>query len=132
MPIKYLKWITRDAVRAEPDARFVFGDNVERIGIGGQAGSMRGEPNAIGVATKWRPGFSAVDFYRDGDERAFAVVRADIDTVEAALAIGLTVYVPLYGLGTGLSELPTRAPYLHRYIIQRFREMPGERCPWAI
>lgn len=56
MPVKYLAWITRDMLRKEPEARFVFGDNAYRKGFGGQAKEMRGEPNALGVATKWYPG----------------------------------------------------------------------------
>ncbi len=68
--IVFLDWITRDMVRAEPDARFVFGDNVEREGFGGQAAAMRGEPNAIGVATKWSTGGAEHDYYASGDALA--------------------------------------------------------------
>lgn len=132
MPIKYLRWISRDDVRAEPAARFVFGDNVERVGLGGQAGSMRGEPNAIGVATKWSPSSHHEAFYSDDDPACVAVLNADIDLIAAALDAGQTVYVPFDGLGTGLSELPTRAPQLHRHIIERFKEFSGETCPWQV
>jgi hypothetical protein len=46
MPIVFRQWIT---------PFYVFGDNGRRIGFGGQAKEMRGEPNAIGVATEWVP-----------------------------------------------------------------------------
>lgn len=128
--ITYLDWITRDMVRAEPEARFVFGDNIARAGFGGQAAAMRDEPNSIGVATKRFPGADEGDFFSDLDADAWAVIEDDIDQVAAALAEGRAVYVPRDGLGTGLSELPTRAPGLHRYIIERFRVL-DPACPWV-
>lgn len=128
--IKYLDWVTRDMLQAEPEARFVFGDNVRRIGMGGQAGAMRGEPNAIGVATKHAPGMADSDFYREGDLPAISVVIDDLRSVGDALLAGRTVYVPRDGLGTGLSELPQRAPSIANLITAFFHACPGESCPW--
>ena len=87
MPVKYLDWITREHLRASPEARFVFGDNRERWGMGGQAGAMRGEPNAIGVATLYAPG----EFYRPDDPLALATVASDLFRVAQALAEGRAV-----------------------------------------
>lgn len=126
MPVRYLSWITRDQLRAEPEARFVFGDNRERWGLGGQAGAMRGEPNAIGVATLYAPG----DFYRPDDPLALATVASDLNQVALALAEGRIVYAPHDGLGTGLARLPEHCPALHRLIVAFFRAAPGEPCPW--
>lgn len=126
MPVRYLSWITRDMLKAEPQARFVFGDNMLRIGLGGQAAAMRGEPNAIGVATLYAPG----EYYRADDPAALETVAADLAKVAGALAAGRTVYVPLDGLGTGLGRLPQNAPALHRLIVAFFRAAPGEPCPW--
>jgi hypothetical protein len=128
--VVYRKWITRDMLRRDPDARFVFGDNVDRAGMGGQAGEMRHERNAIGVATKWHPGCADEDYFADDDDRARAVIDADIDKVVAALIEGRTVYVPYDGLGTGLSQLPLRAPTLHHHIVDRFAAISGEDFPW--
>lgn len=129
--IIFVDWIARAMVQSKPEARFVFGDNLERFGLGGQAASMRGEPNAIGVATKRRPGASSRDYFTDADTDALAAIDADIDCVAAALAEGRDVYIPFDGLGTGLSELPTRAPALHRHIVMRLREMAPD-CPWQV
>lgn len=128
--VKYIKWIARDMLRAEPEARFVFGDNVARVGMGGQAASMRGEPNAIGVATKFVPGRSEKDFYTDGDARALHHVVHDLGDVTRAIFDGRTVYVPADGLGTGLSELPKRAPALANFITAFFHACRGEPCLW--
>lgn len=126
MPVKYLTWYTRDLLRAEPEARFVFGDNCRRVGYGGQAAACRDEPNAIGVATLYAPG----KFYRADDPAALAVVAADLLDVAAALDAGCIVYAPIDGLGTGLAHLPEHAPELHRLIVAFFRAAPGEPCPW--
>ncbi len=124
--VRYLKWVTRDMLRAEPDARFVFGDNCKRVGLGGQAAAMRGEPNAIGVATLYAPG----DFYRPGSIIALATVADDLVNVASAIEEGRTVYVPADGLGTGLARLPEFAPDIANLITAFFRACPGERCPW--
>jgi len=133
MPIKYVKIITREMVQSEPAARFVFGDNFHRVGMGGQAGSMRGEPNAIGICTKIKPSMSGDSFF--SDIGAYApdfriIVTQDISRVWSALDQERTVYVPYDGLGTGLSELPKRAPQLLAMIKAEFTAMPGEPCPW--
>lgn len=127
----YVKFITRELVRQHPEARFVFGDNLIRAGLGGQAGAMRGEPNAIGVATKRRPSMGLNDFFSDSEPSDRIALARDLEAVDAAITEGWTIYVPLDGLGTGLSELPTRAPGLHSYLIQWFRDRDQE-CPWPL
>lgn len=125
----FVKRITRDMLRAEPEARFVFGDNVARAGYGGQAREMRGEPNAIGVATKWRPGVRSFDFFEDdGDPEMEYSVDEDLARVTNELESGRTVYFPSDGIGTGLSELPTRAPELHKYIVDYVADL-ARRSP---
>lgn len=124
--VKYLPWITRSMLRAEPDARFVFGDNAERWGKGGQAKECRDEPNALGVATLYAPG----RFYKPDDFEALSTVMSDLTKVGAALSWGETVYVPLDGLGTGLARLPEHVPALANLITAFFHACPGEPCPW--
>ena len=132
MPIKYVKWITREMVQAEPEARFVFGDNTVRVGLAGQAKSMRGEPNSIGVATKRVGSMHAGAFFSDKSEGDMRTLTNDLKKVEYALEEGRVVYVPFDGLGTGLSELPQRAPGLYDLLHQFFitRSEPDDPCPW--
>lgn len=124
--VKYLDWITRDMLRAEPDAIFVFGDNAARVGLGGQAKEMRGEPNARGVATLYSPGI----FYDPSDPIALAVVISDLANIGHRIGHGKTVYVPRDGLGTGLARLPEHAPAIANLITAFFQACPGEPCPW--
>lgn len=128
--IEFLSIITRDMLRMDPEARFVFGDNLQRRGLGGQAREMRGEPNAIGIATKKAPSLADYAFFTAADDWAIEEIDKDIDKVAAALAEGRIVYVPKDGIGTGLASLRTRSAGLHRHIINRFRELAGGDIPW--
>jgi hypothetical protein len=120
MPIELQQWITRQDLRANPDKIYVFGDNVQRSGLGGQAKEMRGEPNAIGVVTKWAPSMVARAFF-DDTAACKVLVERDLLVVQRALDRGRTVVVPADGIGTGLSRLPQYAPNLDRFIKEWFR-----------
>ena len=124
--VKYLDWIERADLQAKPDEYFVFGDNAIRVGLGGQAKAMRGEPNALGVATLYQPG----KFYDPADPICIAVVASDLAQVARQLGYGKTVNVPRDGLGTGLARLPENAPAIANLITAFFHACPGEACPW--
>lgn len=132
MTIKYLDWITRDMVRNEADAVFVFGDNTARIGLGGQAKAMRGESNVIGVATKRRPSMVVGSFFSDCEREDFDVMQNDLRRVTEVLSAGKIVYVPKDGLGTGLSQLPMCAPRLYKMLWKFFDAHSDEGCPWPV
>ena len=109
--------ILRDDLRANPDVLYVFGDNLVRQGKGGQAAEMRGEPNAVGVATKLAPGTSEACYFSDADfGPAVSFIEEDVQPIREQLAKGGVVVVPMDGIGTGLSELPTRAPRIYEYL----------------
>jgi hypothetical protein len=111
----------RSDLRANPDKFYVFGDNVQRTGFGGQAAYMRGEPNAIGLATKWSPSMSPHAFFDDTLD-CKSVVERDLMQVQRLLDDGKTVVVPADGIGTGLSQLPKRDPHLHDFITNWFKK----------
>ncbi|WP_316200871.1 MULTISPECIES: hypothetical protein [unclassified Bradyrhizobium] len=132
MSIVRQKWITRKDLRDNPNQFYVFGDNVQRSGFGGQAKEMRGEPNAIGVATKWSPSMDSRAFF-DDTLACRAIVERDLLTIDDRLRAGKTVVVPTDGIGTGLSQLPQRAPNLHHFIegwfTVREKKIGLGRCP---
>ena len=107
------KFITRDMLRAERDRLFVFGDNLKRRGLGGQAGEMRGESNAVGIPTKVRPGRERRDYF-------VSTVACRVDFFEAVEGPcrrllghrdgGGGIVWPADGIGTGLAQLEQRAP----------------------
>jgi hypothetical protein len=114
-----LQRITRAMVQTDRNTIFAFGDNIERHGLGGQAKEMRGEPNTIGVPTKWRPDRRESAYFTD-DDLFHPEVRNAINEafrqMHEALDAGRNVVIPTDGLGTGLAELPIRAPELHAMI----------------
>jgi hypothetical protein len=116
--IIYQSRIYRRDLQANPDVIYVFGDNSMRYGMGGQAGEMRGEPNAVGIATKWDIRGKDSDYYSDANFAGCTEqIREDWKPVyEFLQRPGSIVIVPMDGLGTGLSELPTRAPRVYRYL----------------
>lgn len=120
MPIIYQKFIYREDLKANPDALYLFGDNTLRRGLGGQAKEMRGEPNAVGVATKETPTSGTNAYFTDEKYEAnCAIFDADLEPAFAAVMSGKIVVIPLDGLGTGLSELPQRAPRTNEALLER-------------
>jgi hypothetical protein len=119
MPVVFQQWITRQTLKHNRDKVYIFGDNVQRIGFGGQAKEMRGEPNAIGVVTKWAPNMNPRAFF-DDTAACRVLVEHDLILVDHALQAGRTVIVPADGIGTGMSRLATTAPNLNRFIKSWF------------
>lgn len=117
-----LKHITREMVRADSNTVFVFGDNMARTGYAGQAKEMRGEPNSIGVPTKWSPNKHWESYFNDNDwlnDKVSLAIHCAFRAMRGALDAGRNVFIPSDGLGTGLAELPRRAPRIHREIEER-------------
>ncbi len=122
------KFISRIEVRSrKADAVFVFGDNLQRRGLGGQAKEMRGEPNAIGIPTKWYPGRNKQAFFSDSD---FKNVKSSIDsaftTIRDSLLSGYDAVFPEDGIDTGLAELQIHAPKIFAYINDRIADIFAE------
>jgi len=111
--IVFQKRIYREDLKANPSVNYVFGDNCMRIGMGGQAGEMRGEPNAFGVATLRAPG----DFWSDRDLRDNSEILAtDFIPLLAIANAGGVIVLPLDGVGTGIAQLEVRAPKTFSYL----------------
>ena len=118
MPVLLQHRIYRSDLQNNPDVLYLFGDNLQRKGYGGQAGEMRGEPNAVGVATKRRPDMMTSTFFTDSDVQEFHhIVLKDLKRAVAHLNNGGTVVIPSDGLGTGLSELPQRAQSCNAILV---------------
>lgn len=118
MPIIFQKFIFRSDLQANPSVMYLFGDNLVRQGFGGQAKEMRGEPNAIGIATKKTPSNRPGEFFSDDDYTDnISTIMTDLIPAIDHLAAGGILVIPADGLGTGLSELPQRAPRTNAYLV---------------
>jgi hypothetical protein len=126
MPMIRQKFILREDLRANPAVLYLFGDNLLRVGYGGQAKEMRGEPNAVGIATKKAPGMRESDFFTDDEygENRWCIEK-DFQRAFHHAKQGGTVVVPYDGLGTGLSELPLRAPRTNQFIVRTIEVLDG-------
>lgn len=127
MPIKYCTHlITRKELRDNPNTIYVFGDNMARQGYGGQAKEMRGEPNAIGIPTKYFPSNQERAFFTDTTIIETYVLNAINDAfkrIEEQLLYKQIVVIPAAGIGTGLAQLPKRAPLVYEYILDKLKEL---------
>lgn len=126
-PVERMRFITRETVRANRDKLFLFGDNLEHRGYGGQAAAMRGEPNAVGIPTKKSPSYNAGAFFTDLE---FNQNKAAIDAAFAAITNSAAdsiraIVIPSDGLGTGRAQLDTRAPRTFAYLQKRLDELAG-------
>lgn len=129
MPIELIEHYSRNFIRQNPECRFVFGDNMAGRGLGGTAKEARGEPNVIGIPTKWFPSLADEAFFSDDDSKLDEIYEAideAFENIDEALAEGRTVYWPSGGIGTYYASLPQKAPKIHAYIIAEFRRMKAK------
>jgi hypothetical protein len=119
MPLIFQDRITSDDLRGHPDRLYLFGDNEQRHGHGGQAAACRGHANAVGIATKRAPERTNNAYWADADyDRIITIIDHDLAPAFVHVRKGGTVVCPTAGLGTGLAELPSRAPRIFAYIRQ--------------
>jgi len=118
--IIFKEFITRNYIKLNTSKYFVFGDNDMRIGFGGQAKEIRGEPNSIGIRVKKGPGIEPSCYYYDSEyEDNIKKIEEDFQVVEKLLKQGRTVVFPSAGIGTGLGKLKDNAPKTLKYINNR-------------
>lgn len=116
--------IVRADLKAHPDRLFLFGDNELRRGMGGQAAEMRGEPNAVGVATKRAPSMVPSAMWADWDfYRCAAIIDSDLKPAFLHAAAGGVIVCPKDGIGTGRAGLPTKAPCIWTYLRARLIDL---------
>lgn len=123
--VERMRLITRKGVRANPGKIFLFGDNLEQRGFGGQAAAMRGEPNAIGIPTKKSPNYSRDAFFTDDEleQKQSAIDLAFAKLAEAVTDSTRSIVIPSDGLGTGRAQLKERAPRTFAHLQSRLKDL---------
>ena len=132
MPLLFQDQIEQRDLIQHPERLYLFGDNERRSGRGGQAGVCRGFANAVGVATKRAPECTDSAYWTDADyDRVIAIIDRDLARALDHVCSGGTVVCPASGLGTGLAELPSRAPRVFAYLRQRIINLKrlGQAAP---
>lgn len=121
MPVIFQKFIIRQDLRNNPNDIYVFGDNEARQGMGGQAGQMRGEPNAHGIATLKMP-----EYWTDNEYyRQCEILDKDFAPLFIAKSEGRTIVLPADGIGTGIADLERRAPETFKHLQKLWRDLSG-------
>jgi hypothetical protein len=124
MGIRYAVSYLRDQIRAAPETLYIFGDNFDRKGFGGQAAEARGEPNAVGIPTKRAPSMRPEAFITDAHlARLKAEARPALDRLRRHLDAGGDVVMPGAGIGTGLAQMATRAPACWAWLCTELRAL---------
>ncbi len=119
MLVIYQHRIYRQDLRANSNVLYIFGDNLDRRGMGGQAKEMRGEPNAFGIATKRSITHNYPDdFFFDHEPDVQGIVDREFDRLFQDIRVNnyIAIVIPLDGIGTGLARLPENAPRLLQHI----------------
>lgn len=114
MKVTYCKFWTRKLVENDPDNIYIFGDNTEGWGTGGQA-CIRGLKNAYGIPTKITP-------YRYMSDRELAFNAMIIKQAIENLPRDKNWVLPEDGLGTGLADLPNKAPKTYQFLLDELNK----------
>lgn len=104
-----------------PNALFIFGDNVSKVGHAGQA-IIRDQTNAYGIPTCCAPGVAFTD--KNFQWNCNSIDLSISKILKKAKNYDF-IYFPEGGIGTGLAMLHTRAPTTYKYLNQRMLEEFG-------
>lgn len=124
--------IFRKDIQANRHILYIFGDNLDREGMGGQAKEMRGEPNSFGIATKRSITHSFPDdFFFDSDKDVIPILETEFDRLHSHIVEMMrkdeteykVIVIPMDGIGTGLSRMPELAPNALKYIEEQFKKL---------
>lgn len=116
------EWYNSEEVEKNPNKIYVFGDNLMRIGKGGQA-TIRDYKNALGIATKMKPSAFQDSFFSDASyEDNIILLQLEVNRVRRS---GEHFVFPKAGLGTGLADLPNKAPRTYKFLKDLLLEVFG-------
>lgn len=110
-------------VKNNPDSLFVYGDNNIGRGKAGQA-IIRDLPNTIGIPTKRYPSKNPDAFYNDSEyiNNTRRISQAIDKIIQRSVSYRYVV-LPKQGFGTGLAELPKRAPRTYEFLVQSIERL---------
>lgn len=125
--IKYSGWYSAELCQEHQHLTFVFGDNVKRFGMGGQA-IIRHEPNSYGIPTKRLPSMASGSFFEEGNAVDLDNVLSRIEVLWGRLKDGHTIVIPInedgeVSLGLERARLKEVAPSIYSTIVQHVEEM---------
>ncbi len=111
------EWYSSLQCEKNPSKLYVFGDNTERLGMGGQA-KIRNERNAVGLSTK----DSCGEYFSDNNfEKNKKYINDDIFFIKERILNDMyeVLVFPFAGFGTGLSNMQVECPRTFLYLSER-------------
>jgi hypothetical protein len=125
----YCGWLTPELCRRHANKLFVFGDNLQRFGMGGQA-IIRNEANSFGIATKRLPSMHEGSFFFEDKISDMEAVLGDLKALWNYLKLDphVQVVIPVtsageISLGLERAQLKERAPSIYATIVTHIQEM---------
>jgi len=113
--IQKVKRYSIDLAKSNPNHLYIFGDNLTGMGRSGQA-VIRYCKNAHGIPTKKLPSQYDNSYFTDDEyEINIMWIKDAIDNI--AYDEYDCIVFPEDGLGTGLAELPIRAPKTYEFLV---------------
>jgi hypothetical protein len=123
--IGFVKKWTLNSVENDQLCLYIFGDNNVKKGCGGQA-IIRHLSNASGIPTKKYPNYDYDSYYSDKDyDNNCLMINEAIDIIKKKLETKIYTWLvlPEDGFGTGLAQLPKKAPKTYNYMIDQIYEL---------
>ena len=121
------RWMYND-VKSDIKSLYIFGDNNVKKGCKGQA-IIRYLYNACGIPTKIYPSYDDEAYYSDNCyENNCNRIDESINIIKNKLEKNVydRLILPEDGLGTGLAELPRKAPRTYNYLVKKIYELVEE------
>ena len=114
MKILKEKRFSIEKCEANPNYLYIFGDNLTKMGRGGQA-IIRFCKNSFGIPTKKLPSQYEQSYFTDKEyEVNISLIKDVIENIPTNYE---AIVFPEDGLGTGLAELPKRAPKTYQFLV---------------
>ena len=125
MPTHVQKRFSIEDCNANPNSIYIFGNNLQAWGKGGQA-IIRDCPNTFGIPTKRLPSMNEDSFFNDEFDEYEAVKSAIEKLIILKYTRKDTVFVfPEDGLGTGLAKMNIKSPKLFKYMNDQLNKHFG-------
>lgn len=126
MKVEFAHFFSTKLCTENPDKIFVFGDNYTRYGKRGQA-VIRDCKNTYGIPTKLRPTMDDDAFLNDALQFKYSSDLVCWADELLTLAQSHTLVFPIGGIGTGLSQMPTRCPQCFQSLSKVLEQLTNHK-----
>jgi hypothetical protein len=119
--------ITKEYLRNHPNEIFVFGDNLQRAGLGGAA-YLRNEPNTYGFVTKKLPNKKPASYYEP--QEYAEIYWEEIDRLKKTIIANPNKIYLISKIGAGLANLNHIFELVIEPNIKNDLDLPNVKFLW--